>query len=538
MSDQWDDASPAPLPHRPGGKRKGNGKAKRVDPGSLDRLPPHSLEAEQGVIACCLLDPRECVDAVRLVLGVGEGFYDLRHQLTFDAMCQLQDKGTPLELITLQQHLKDRGELDQVGGLAYLSILPDAVPSSANLQFYLDIVAEKAALRRVAKAAVEIAGGVHECEDVPAYIAQSEEAFLKATEARVKTGAPSIVELVFETTKILETTWEHRGKGLQDPSVMATPWPHMNKLLAGGARPGEMVVVAARPRMGKTSMMTDWAWHQAVVLRNAAKIYSYEMKAMPALVLRLACAAAQAHYSNVLQGFISQDEKERLLEAFQKLVGSKRAVPAIPSSPLYIEDRPLTVSQLRADARRAVQRDGVRIIFVDYLTIIPPDDAKLRMDPVTRATVTSEAIKAMAKELSVPVVVLCQLSRAIEKDAKLRGDEFYSRPPMLADLRESGSIEQDLDTGLMLWKMPEPDEQDEPEKWRAWQDYRNRKNGEGNPEPWRPMCVRIAKQRNGPADMDVELAYQGTCMRFHDFYGGTGRVSGVAKNNDGREIIG
>lgn len=499
-----------------------------------DRLPPHSIEAEQGVLGCCLLEPANYLSTARARLGVGAAFYDLRHQTLWLALCTLEDSRTAIDLITVRQQLKDTGRLDEIGGVAYLTALVDATPSAANLPFYLDIVIEKHLLRQLVATCAQTVGLVYEEEhkgDVGTLFARVEDNVHRLSDAFGEDGGGGdIKSIVLGTLQIVETTFEHRGKGLQNPNTIPTPWPHLNKLMGGGLQRGDMVVVAARPSMGKTSLACDLLLHVALELKRPCRFYSLEMQAMPSIALRLMCSQARCSFMDVQQGFVSQAELQGLLGSGAKLAESR----------LSIEDRSLNEAQIRADARRAV-REGCELIVVDYLQIVPPSDHRLQGDMITRATLVSEAMKAMAKELNVPVVVLSQLSREIEKDGGRRGrgnrDELFSRPPQLSDLRNSGSIEQDADVVLMLWKMPEPDADKAPAehrekelaKWQAWSDYRERN--------FRPTNLRIAKQRNGPRDMDVELAYEGVCMRFHDFHGGTGRVGGSAKVLKQEEIL-
>lgn len=487
-----------------------------VDIANLDRLPPHSIEAEQVVLGCCLLDPANALSAARAKLGVGAAFYDLRHQTLWLALCAMEDARTGIDIITVRQQLKDAGTLESVGGVAYLNALMDATPSPANLPFYLDIVIEKHLQRQMVATFSRAVGEIYTDteKDTGTLFAQVEDDVRRLADAfSADSGERSIKEVVLGTLNIVETTMEHRGKGLQDPNTIPTPWDHLNKLIGGGLHKSEMIVVAARPGMGKTSLAADLLLHTALTLNRKCKFYSLEMQDN-SIALRMMCALAKCSFMKVQQGFVSDAGLRGLLAAGGRLANSG----------LSIEARCLNEVQIRADARKAV-REGCELIVVDYLQIVPPSDRKVAGDMLIRATMVSEAMKAMAKELNVPVIVLSQLSRDIEKNGRRGGDELFSRPPAPSDLRNSGSIEQDADAIFMLWKMPEPSQSTEEgaRMWQAWTDYRERR------EPgFRPTNLRIAKQRNGPAEMDVAMVFEKESMTFHDFCGGTGRVSGAA----------
>ncbi len=485
----------------------------------LERLPPHSIEAEQGVLGCCLLEPANYLSAARAKLGVGAAFYELRHQTLWLALCALEDARIGIDLITVRQHLKDAGTLEQLGGVSYLTSLPDATPSAANLPFYLDIVTEKHLQRQMVTTFTQAVGQIYADgeKDTGTLFAKVEDDVRRLADAfSGESGERSIKEIVLGTLNIVETTMEHRGKGLQDPNTIPTPWNHLNKLMGGGLHKGEMIVVAARPGMGKTSLAADILMHSAFEQKRKVKFYSLEMQDN-SIALRMMCAMAQCEFMSVMQGFVSEQALRGLLAA-----GAKMA-----ESGLAIEARSLNEVQIRADARQAV-RKGCELIVVDYLQIVPPSDRRIAGDMLVRATMVSEAMKAMAKELNVPVIVLSQLSRDIEKNGRRGGeDELFSRAPNPSDLRNSGSIEQDADAILMLWKMPEPARTSDKgqKEWEAWSDYRERRT----PPFYRPTNIRIAKQRNGPAEMDVNMVFEKNSMTFHDFYGGTGRSSGTGK---------
>ena len=500
-----------------------------IDLAKIDRLPPHSIEAEQALLGCCLLEPANCLSTARARLGVGAAFYDFRHPTLWLALCALEDARIGIDSITLRQHLKDAGTLDEIGGLPYLHSLMDGTnpkfpPFAANLPFYLDIVVEKHLLRQAVAAFSEGIGTIYADEqkgDVETLFAKVEDTVRRLSDAyKGDSGERDIKDIVLGTMNIVENTMEHRGRGLQDPNTLPTPWEQLNKLTGGGLHKGELIVVAARPGMGKTSLAGDILLHTALTLKRKCKFYSLEMQAVPSIALRLICSRARCKYMDILQGFPSKDALHGLITH-----GSR-----IAASGLAIEDRSWNEAQIRADARRAV-RAGCELIVVDYLQIVPPSDRKIAGDMLIRATLVSEAMKAMAKELNVPVVLLSQLSRDIEKHGRKGGDvdELFTRAPAMSDLRNSGTIEQDADAIFMLWKMPEPPQN--ADDWQTWTDYRAAKD-----PGFRPTMLRIAKQRNGPAELDVKLVFEKDSMTYHDYCGGTGRMSG-AKKVLGREEL-
>ena len=442
----------------------------------LDRLPPHSVEAEQGVLGCVLLSPNDCMGECIEKLKAGElVFYDLRHQTLFQALVEMYDQKQAIDSITVPQFLKNKQQLEGVGGLAYLSTLPDAVPSAANLSYYLEIVLEKYLLRKMMQTCTEIVGRVYDYEgEVEALMDEVERDILKISEDRVGSACPPIKELVNRAiTKIEEY---HHNQGML--TGISTGFIDFDKMTTG-LHEGEMIVVAARPSVGKTSLAMNIAEHVALELKVPVGVFSLEMTA-DQLVLRMLCSRSRVNLRSIRDGFLAERD-------FPKLTG---VAGKLANAPLYIDDTGgLAILQLRAKARRMWQQYGIKLFVIDYLQLLhsPSRRAENRQQEIAEI---SGGIKALAKELGVPIIVLSQLNRELEK----RGP---GERPRLSDLRESGAIEQDADLVGLLYKEVK-DGEDE-------QDVAAREA--------LPVKLYIAKQRNGPTG-DVDLTFLKSFTKF------------------------
>lgn len=445
-------------------------------PAQIDRLPPHSAEAEQGVLGCILLSPQECMGACieRFKRG-GEVFYDLRHQQIFNLLAEMYDEKEAIDLITVQQRLKDRGQLDAVGGIAYLSALVDAVPSAANLQYYADIVREKYLLRKMIQTCTGVVARVYDHEgEVEALLDEVERDVLRISEERVEATSRTIKDLVHKAINTIEEY--HQRQGML--TGISTGFTDLDKMTSG-MHGGEMIVIAARPSMGKTSLAMNIAEHVAIDARLPVGVFSLEMTS-ESLVLRMLCSRSRVNLRNIRDGFLAERD-------FPKLTG---AAGKLANAPLFIDDSSgLSILQLRAKARRMFQQYGIKLFVIDYLQLLNSTSRRAENRQQEIADI-SNGVKALAKELSVPVIVLSQLNRELEKDR--------NRKPRLSDLRESGAIEQDADLVGLLYK-PSSGEDDE---------------GGGGPEQDAvPVNLYIAKQRNGPIG-DVNLTFLKSYTRF------------------------
>ena len=432
---------------------------------------------EQGVLGCVMLSPNDCLgECVGKFKSGSEVFYDLRHQTIYDALVEMWDVRTPIDVITLQQRLKDKQLLDQVGGIAYLAALPDTVPSAANLSYYLDIVHEKFVLRKMIATCTEVVGRVYDYEgDVDALLDEVEKDILRINESRVEASTNNMKDLVKKAISQVEDF--HQRQGML--TGVGTGFADLDKMTTG-LHGGEMIVIAARPSMGKTSLAMNIAEYVVLEQKLPVGVFSLEMTA-DSLVLRMLCSRARVNLRNVREGFLAERD-------FPKLTG---AAGKLAAAPLYIDDTAgLSILQLRAKARRMVQQYGVKLFVVDYLQLLHSTSRRAENRQQEIADI-SNGIKALAKELNVPVIVLAQLNRELEK----RGP---GTRPQLSDLRESGSIEQDADlVGLLYKDTKENAEDGEP-------DFENEAL---------PVKLYIAKQRNGPTG-DVNLTFLKSFTRF------------------------
>lgn len=453
-------------------------KAAHQDAPRVDRLPPHSAEAEQGTLGCVLMSPNECLGRTIEKLGeTGEAFYDLRHQTIYEACIRMFNNREPIDLITLQQRLKDSGMLDQVGGIVYLNLLQDSVPSIANLDYYLNYVEEKFMLRRAVSVCTDVVGRVYDhTGDIPELLDSIERDFLSVTSRRSSNSARAIGDGVDTAIGAIEAYAQRRGA----PGAIASGFIDFDRMMLGGFKPGEMTVIAARPSMGKTSLAMNIAENVAITNRIPVGVFSLEMT-FDALVLRIVCSRARVSLRNITEGFVHDSDYPRLTNAAGQVM----------RAPLYIDDTPaISVLQLRSKARRMMQQYGVRLFVIDYLQLMVSLSKRARENRQQEIAEISSGIKALAKELGVPIIVLAQLNRDLEKDKK--------RKPRMSDLRESGAIEQDADLIGFLYT-PDPEE--------------------GSAQPVSEdsdgikVNLLIAKQRNGPTG-DVNLTFLKPYTRF------------------------
>ena len=444
---------------------------------SVDRLPPHSAEAEQGVLGCALLSPNDCMGECIEKLRVGEEvFYDLRHQTIFKTLSEMYDSREAIDIITLQQRLKDSQLLEQVGGIAYLSALPDTVPSAANLSYYLEIVKEKYLLRKMIHVCTDVVGRVYDYEgEIDVLMDEVERDILRISEARVQSHTNTIKDLVKKAINTIEDF--HQRQGML--TGIATGFNDLDKMTSG-LHGGEMVVIAARPSMGKTSLAMNIAEHVAIEQKLAVGVFSLEMTS-ESLVLRMLCSRSRVNLRNVREGFLAERDFPKLTGAAGKLAGS----------PLFIDDSSgLSILQLRAKARRMQQQYQIKLFVIDYLQLLHSTARRAENRQQEIADISS-GIKALAKELNVPIIVLSQLNRELEREK--------NRKPRMSDLRESGAIEQDADLVGLLYK-PNADDDE---------------NAAATPaaEEAVPVNLLIAKQRNGPTG-DVNLTFLRSYTRF------------------------
>jgi replicative DNA helicase len=443
---------------------------------TADRLPPHSPEAEQGVLGCVLLSPNDCMGECLEKLKDGKDvFYDLRHQTIFEALVAMFDTREAIDVITLQQRLKNKQLLEQIGGIAYLGQLQDSVPSAANLSYYLEIVREKFLLRKMIQTCTEVVGRVYDYEgEVDALMDEVERDVLRISESRVQGGVVTTKDLISKAIGTIENFFSRKGT----LSGLGTGYPDLDRM-TDGLHGSEMIVIAARPSMGKTSLAMNIAEHVALEDKLPVAVFSLEMSA-EALILRMMCSVARVNLRSIREGFMNESDFPKLTSAAGKLANAK----------LFIDDSAgLSILQLRARARRLAQQHGIKLFVVDYLQLLHSTARRSQDNRQQEIADISSGIKALAKELKVPVLVLSQLNRELERDK--------NRKPRLSDLRESGAIEQDADLVGLLYK-PNSGDDDE---------------GMAEEADGIPVNLLIAKQRNGPTG-DVNLTFLKPYTRF------------------------
>ncbi len=438
---------------------------------TVDRLPPHSIEAEQGVIACILLDPGAAIPECG-VIGP-ESMYDLRHRKLFAVLLAMHDERIPIDMLTVCDRLKARSELENVGGLAYIAGLPDTVPSAANVAYYAKLVSDKARLRTIIQVSTQIAGAAYEVseEDIEDVIDSAEQAILKLTDKTTIKVLPTMSELTQRAIATIENF--HARQGVL--TGLSTGFADFDKMTFG-LQPSEMIVIAARPSMGKTALGIQIAEYVAVEQRVPVGIFSLEMTG-DSLTLRMLCSRARVNIRSIREGFLADRD-------FPKLTG---AAAKLASAPIYIDDSSsLSIFQLRTRARRMSAQFGIKLLVVDYLQLLHSSNRKADNRQQEIADI-SRGVKALAKELNIPVIVLSQLNREVERDGKRR--------PRLSDLRESGAIEQDADLVGLLYKPASKEDEDV------------------DTQEVGPVNLLIAKQRNGPTG-EVMLTFLRSYTRF------------------------
>ena len=436
----------------------------------VGRAAPWSAEAEQAVLGAMLLDQDAALRASELLDD--SMFYREAHRRLYRAMAALTERRTVIDHITLRDELMRRGELDAAGGLEYLAELVDAVPTAANLEFHARIVKDKAILRRLIEGATAIVTEAYDGKATAGELLDSAESrIFQISQQRGDEGFTRIKEMLWPTMERIETL-QKSGKAITGvPSGFADL-----DSLTSGFQPSELVVVAARPSMGKTAFCLNVASNAALEGQGIA-IFSLEMS-KESLVHRMLTAMARVDSQRVRQGTLRDFDFTQLA----------RAAGILQSCPIWIDDTPaLTLLEMRSKARRLKAENDIRMVVVDYLQLMrSPEHAENRVQEISDI---SRSLKALARELEVPVIALSQLSRASEQ----RGGE---RKPILSDLRDSGAIEQDADLVIFIHRPEYYDREDESKRGLAE--------------------VMLAKNRNGPTG-DVQLKFTREYTRFDSF---------------------
>jgi replicative DNA helicase len=436
----------------------------------LRKIPPQQIEAEQSLLGGIMVDSAGLPSALEVLKG--DEFYKESHRIIFTAIQDLFERNEPVDILTVTNLLEERKLLESVGGASYIAALTDAMPTSSNVAAYAKIINEKAVMRRLIQSANEIIsfayGGGKNSEEV---LDSAEAAIFRIAERRIRTSYFPLKEVIKKNIETIERYQEYRETVTGVPSG----YKDLDKLTAGFQK-SDLIIIAARPSMGKTAL-------GLCVARNAAKdsgvpvaFFSLEMS-KEQLAMRLLCSEARVDSHKIRSGFLSRQECGKLLQAAGLFM----------DVPIYIDDTPgISPLELRAKARRIMADKGLGLVVVDYLQLMRGRDTVERREQ--EISEISRSLKGLAKELDIPVIAIAQLNRKVEERADKR--------PLLSDLRESGAIEQDADVIAFIYR----------DEVYARQ---------GCKEPGVAEII-IGKQRNGPSGETVKLAYISTYTRFEN----------------------
>lgn len=437
---------------------------------SIHKVPPQNLEAEQSILGGILLD-NQALNPVLEIMDQSD-FYSDAHRKIFTAILELNNRNEPADLITLSNIMKDQKKLDQVGGVSYLASLVDNVGSAANIAYYAKIVKEKSILRRLIGTATEIINSSYEtATDVDQMLDQAEHAIFDISENKIRPSFSPIREVIKDSFKNIERLYANK----ELITGVATGFDKLDDITTG-LQKSELIIIAGRPSMGKTAFALNIAQYAALETNVPVAIFSLEMS-KEQLTLRMLSAESRVDSQRLRKGFLGETDWPKLTAAAGRL----------SDAPIYIDDTPaITVIEMKAKARRLKTEAGLGLIILDYLQLMR--GSAYRDSREQEISEISRSLKALAKEISVPVIAISQLNRKVE--------DRTNRRPMMADLRESGAIEQDADLIAFIYR----------------DELYNK--SEDNPEKGIAEII-IGKQRNGPTGT-VKLAFQEKYTRFEN----------------------
>ncbi|MCE5172464.1 replicative DNA helicase [Paenibacillus profundus] len=433
----------------------------------VDRVPPQNVEAEQAVIGAILLQSEALITSMERVQS--EDFYNPSHQMIYEAMIELGEDNQPIDLVTLTAKLQGKQQLEDIGGVSYLTKLANAVPTAANVDYYAQIIEEKSMMRRLIRTATQIVSeGYTGGDDVSGLLSDAERRILEISNRRSSSGFIAIKDVLMDVYERVEQLNLQQGITTGIPSG----FPDLDKMTSGFQR-NDLIIVAARPSVGKTAFALNIAQNVGVRAKETVAIFSLEMSAAQ-LVQRMVCAESNVDAGRLRTGQLEDDDWEKLT----------MSIGALSEAEIYIDDTPgITVADIRAKCRRLKKERGLGMILIDYLQLIH-GRGKAGDNRQQEVSEISRTLKMIARELEVPVIALSQLSRGVEQRQDKR--------PMMSDLRESGSIEQDADIVAFLYR----------------DDYYNQDTEKKN-----IIEIIIAKQRNGPVGT-VELVFLKNFNKF------------------------
>lgn len=434
-----------------------------------DRTPPHNIEAEQAVIGAIFLEPDALSAAEELLMP--DDFYRASHQRIFGTMLKLSERGEPIDLVTVTTSLSNDKKLDEVGGVAYLSDLAGSVPTAANIVYYSKIVEEKALLRRLIRTATDIVtSGFATEEEVEDVLNEAEKNILEVSGRKNSGAFKAIKDVLIDVYDNIEQLHHNNA----DVTGVPSGFRDLDRITSGFQR-NDLIIIAARPSVGKTAFALNIAQNIAINTDENVAIFSLEMGA-DQLVSRMLCAEGNIDAQRLRTGSLEADDWSKLT----------MAMGSLSNAGIFIDDSPgIRVNEIRSKCRRLKQEHGLGMILIDYLQLIQ-GSANSKENRQQEVSEISRSLKALARELNVPLVALSQLSRGVESRQDKR--------PMMSDLRESGSIEQDADIVGFLYRDDYYDEESEKQNI---------------------IEIIISKQRNGPIG-NVELAFVKEYNKFVD----------------------
>jgi replicative DNA helicase len=439
----------------------------RADP--LGKIPPQHLEAEEFVLGAILIDNQALSKALEMLSP--SAWYREAHRKIFQAMIELSEANEAIDQVTVSECLRRRNELDQIGGAAYLAKLVAQVPTAANVRHHAKIVQEKALLRNLITVATDIvASGYRDSEKVEDLIDQAERSIFEIAERKMRPSFIPVRDIVKASFETIERLYEKKERVTGVP----TGFTKLDELTSG-LQPSDLIILAGRPSMGKTALALSIAQYAAIEKRETVAIFSLEMS-KEQLVLRMLCSEARVDAHKLRSGFLGRADWPKLTSAAGRLA----------EAPIYIDDSPaMAVLEMRAKARRLKAERGLGLVIVDYLQLMRgrggADNREQEISDISRS------LKALAKELAIPVIALSQLSRAVET----RGGD---KKPQLSDLRESGAIEQDADVVMFIFRE---------------EVYRQTEENHGIAD------ILLRKQRNGPTG-EIQMAFIDRYTRFEN----------------------
>lgn len=433
----------------------------------LDRTPPQNIEAEQAVLGAIFLEPESLLVASEILTP--EDFYRVSHQKIFACMLSLNEEGKAVDIVTVTDELQAENQLENVGGISYLTELAGAVPTAANIEYYARIVAEKSLLRRLIKTATDIARDGYEREDdVESLLAEAERKILEVSNRNRTGDFQNIRDVLVKTYDYIELLHSRKDEVTGIP----TGFYELDRMTAGFQK-NDLIIVAARPSVGKTAFALNIATNVATKTDHNVAIFSLEMGAEQ-LVMRMLSSVGNINSQNLRTGNLTDEDWKKLT----------MAMGTLSNSGIFIDDTPgIRVADIRAKCRRLKQEHGLGMVIIDYLQLIQGNrrNVENRQQEVSEI---SRSLKELARELEVPVIALSQLSRSVEQRQDKR--------PMMSDIRESGSIEQDADIVAFLYR----------------DDYYDQETENKN-----IIEIIIAKQRNGPTGT-IQLAFAKEFNKF------------------------